>query len=144
MKAGITTVPFNLPVDGEEWHAFIGTDPEKKGGMTGKYLNDALGGKGKIVALGGLPGNSYTAGLLDRRQEELRPRHRSARVQGRLLGGRQGQGHHGRSHRRLSRDRRHLGRWRSGRARRPEGAGRGGPAARALRRRRLQRPAQDV
>ena len=61
MKAGIMTVPFNLPVDGEEWHAFIGTDPEKKGGMTGKYLNDALGGKGKIVALGGLPGNSYTA-----------------------------------------------------------------------------------
>ena len=61
-KAGIATVPFNLPVDGEEWDAFIGTDPVKKGGMTGKFLNDALGGKGKIVALGGLPGNSYTAG----------------------------------------------------------------------------------
>jgi len=62
VKAGVMTVPFNLPVDGEEWHAFIGTDPVKKGGTTGKYLNDALGGKGKIVALGGLPGNSYTAG----------------------------------------------------------------------------------
>jgi ribose transport system substrate-binding protein len=73
VKAGIMVVPFNLPVDGEEWHAFIGTDPKKKGGMTGKYLNDALGGKGKIVALGGLPGNSYTAACWAGAKESFGP-----------------------------------------------------------------------
>ena len=73
MKAGIVTVPFNLPVDGEAWSAFIGTDPTKKGGTTGKYLNEALGGKGKIVALGGLPGNSYTAACWAGAQEASGP-----------------------------------------------------------------------
>ena len=73
VKAGVMTVPFNLPVDGEEWHAFIGTDPVKKGGTTGKYLNEALGGKGKIVALGGLPGNSYTAGCWKGAKENFGP-----------------------------------------------------------------------
>jgi len=60
-RAGILTIPFNLPVEGENWTAYVGTDPKKKGAGLGKHLNDALGGKGKIVALGGLPGNSYTA-----------------------------------------------------------------------------------
>lgn len=58
---GIITAPFNLPVDGEGWTTYVGTDPQKKGSTLGKWLSDALGGKGKIVALGGLPGNSYTA-----------------------------------------------------------------------------------
>jgi ribose transport system substrate-binding protein len=58
---GIVTAPFNLPIDGEAWSTYVGTDPEKKGATLGKWLSDALGGKGKIVALGGLPGNSYTA-----------------------------------------------------------------------------------
>jgi ribose transport system substrate-binding protein len=58
---GIVTVPFNLPVDGESWSTYVGTDPERKGGALGEWLAKALGGKGKIVALGGLPGNSYTA-----------------------------------------------------------------------------------
>ncbi|HTW29669.1 MAG TPA: ABC transporter substrate-binding protein [Acetobacteraceae bacterium] len=61
MRAGIAAVPFNLPVEGEHWDAYIGTDPSKKGARLGAFLHDALGGKGKIVALGGLPGNSYTA-----------------------------------------------------------------------------------
>jgi ribose transport system substrate-binding protein len=60
-KQGIVTVPFNLPVDGEAWTAYIGTDPEKKGFALGKWLREAVGESGKIVALGGLPGNSYTA-----------------------------------------------------------------------------------
>ena len=60
-KQGIVTIPFNLPVDGEAWTAFIGTDPEKKGFTLGKWLREALRDSGKIVALGGLPGNSYTA-----------------------------------------------------------------------------------
>jgi ribose transport system substrate-binding protein len=60
-KQGIVTVPFNLPVDGEAWTAYTGTDPQKKGFELGKWLRGALGDSGKIVALGGLPGNSYTA-----------------------------------------------------------------------------------
>ncbi len=60
-KQGIVTVPFNLPVDGEAWNAYIGTDPEKKGFGLGKWLRDSVVDSGKIVALGGLPGNSYTA-----------------------------------------------------------------------------------
>ncbi|RFC67572.1 MULTISPECIES: ABC transporter substrate-binding protein [Mesorhizobium] len=73
MKAGIVTIPFNLPVEGDNWTAFIGTDPKKKGATTGKFLNDALGGKGKIVALGGLPGNSYTAECWAGAQTEFAP-----------------------------------------------------------------------
>jgi ribose transport system substrate-binding protein len=60
-KQGIATIPFNLPVDGESWTAYIGTDPEKKGFALGKWLRGAVGESAKIVALGGLPGNSYTA-----------------------------------------------------------------------------------
>jgi ribose transport system substrate-binding protein len=60
-KQGVVTIPFNLPVDGEAWTAFTGTDPEKKGFGLGKWLREALGDSAKIVALGGLPGNSYTA-----------------------------------------------------------------------------------
>jgi ribose transport system substrate-binding protein len=60
-KQGIVTVPFNLPVDGEAWTAYVGTNPEQKGSTLGKWLRGAVGETGKIVALGGLPGNSYTA-----------------------------------------------------------------------------------
>jgi ribose transport system substrate-binding protein len=60
-RAGIITVPFNLPIEGENFTAYIGTDPKRKGAALGKALSDFLAGKGKIVALGGLPGNSYTA-----------------------------------------------------------------------------------
>jgi len=59
-RAGIVTVPFNLPVDGTHYTAYVGTNPANKGRLLGQFLNKALGGKGKIVALGGLPGNSYT------------------------------------------------------------------------------------
>ncbi len=60
-REGIVTVPFNLPVDGEAWSTYTGTDPTKKGQALGTWLVKALGGKGKIVGLGGLPVNSYTA-----------------------------------------------------------------------------------
>lgn len=58
---GIVTVPFNLPVDGQDYTAYIGTDPARKGANLGTWLAETLGGQGNIVALGGLPGNSYTA-----------------------------------------------------------------------------------
>lgn len=60
-RDGIVTVPFNLPVDGEDYTAYTGTDPSKKGKASGTWLRNALDGKGKIVALGGIAGNSYTA-----------------------------------------------------------------------------------
>jgi len=70
---GIITAPFNLPVDGEDWSTYVGTDPQKKGATLGKWLSDALGGSGKIVALGGLPGNSYTAAGWAGAQEAFAP-----------------------------------------------------------------------
>lgn len=70
---GIVTAPFNLPVDGEDWSTYVGTDPVRKGGTLGKWLSDALGGTGKIVALGGLPGNSYTAAGWEGAQAQFAP-----------------------------------------------------------------------
>lgn len=61
VQEGIAAVPFNLPVDGDQWTAYAGTNPENKGRRLGEWLRDALGGQGAIVALGGIPGNSYTA-----------------------------------------------------------------------------------
>ncbi|MBF0277061.1 MAG: substrate-binding domain-containing protein [SAR324 cluster bacterium] len=61
MRAGIVTVPFNLPVEGGQYHAFIGTDPSKKGYATGKRLAVELPDNAKILAFDGIPGNSYTA-----------------------------------------------------------------------------------
>ncbi|HUC18180.1 MAG TPA: substrate-binding domain-containing protein [Acetobacteraceae bacterium] len=58
---GIVTVPFNLPVSGTEWTAYTGTDPSNKGYVLAKWLRGVLNGEGKIIALGGIPGNSYTA-----------------------------------------------------------------------------------
>ena len=60
-QEGIIVAPFNLPIDGEGYDVYVGTDPQIKGGSSGAWLRDALGGKGKIVALGGIAGNSYTA-----------------------------------------------------------------------------------
>jgi ribose transport system substrate-binding protein len=71
-KEGIVTVPFNLPVDGEAWSTYTGTDPTKKGQALGAWLSKALGGKGKIVGLGGLPGNSYTAACWAGAQEAFK------------------------------------------------------------------------
>ena len=56
-KQGIVTVPFNLPVDGDAWTTYDGTDPHNKGFQLGKWLRGAVGESAKIVALGGLPGN---------------------------------------------------------------------------------------
>jgi len=72
-RSGIVTVPFNLPVDGEAWTGYLGTDPEKKGRALGAWLDKALGGKGKIVALGGIPGNSYTAACWKGAQSAFSP-----------------------------------------------------------------------
>jgi ribose transport system substrate-binding protein len=58
---GIVTVPFNLPVEGENWSCYVASDPVQKGRAMGEWLLGALNRQGKIVALGGVPGNPYTA-----------------------------------------------------------------------------------
>ena len=58
---GIVTVPFNLPVLGGGWSSYVATDPTQKGHALGAWLVAALGGRGKIVGLGGVPANPYTA-----------------------------------------------------------------------------------
>lgn len=60
-QEGILVAPFNLPIDSDGFDAYVGTNPALKGEKSGQWLRDRLGGKGKIVALGGIAGNSYTA-----------------------------------------------------------------------------------
>lgn len=60
-REGIVVAPFNLPIKGNDYDVYVGTDPAIKGESSGKWLRNALDGKGKIVALGGIAGNSYTA-----------------------------------------------------------------------------------
>ena len=63
MRANIPVIPFNLDVSGEQWCSYIGTDPFKKGVAWGAFMTKALDNKGKIVVLGGLPGNSGSAAV---------------------------------------------------------------------------------
>ncbi len=60
---GIVTVPFTLPVGGTAWSSYVGTDKTGKGAALAKWLAGALGGRGKVVALGGVPGNPYSGAL---------------------------------------------------------------------------------
>jgi ribose transport system substrate-binding protein len=60
-QRGIVTVPFNLPLSGSDYTAYVGTDPANKGARLARFMVQRLHGHGKIVALGGIPGNSYTA-----------------------------------------------------------------------------------
>ncbi len=64
VDAGIVVIPFNLPVDGDGWTAFVGTDACEKGARLAASLRDGLGGQGNYITLGGIPGNSYTAAFL--------------------------------------------------------------------------------
>ena len=58
---GIVTVPFNLPLTGGKFSAFIGTNPCLKAQDNARNLVKFVKGiNGGIVALGGTPGNSYT------------------------------------------------------------------------------------
>lgn len=61
VEAGIVVVPFNLPVEDAEPTAYLGTDACDKGRRIAEWLRDQLGGEGGVIALGGIPGNSYTA-----------------------------------------------------------------------------------
>jgi len=59
---GIIVCVFNLPVnDPEAYDIFLGTDAVAKGRANGEWLVKQLNGEGKIIAFGGIAGNSYTA-----------------------------------------------------------------------------------
>lgn len=60
-REGIVVAPFNLPIEGDGYDVYVGTNPSLKGENTGTWLRNAVGNDGKIVALGGIAGNSYTA-----------------------------------------------------------------------------------
>jgi ribose transport system substrate-binding protein len=61
-REGIVTVPFNLPISGNAWDAYDGTDACQGGTTWATWLAAQVKGKaGGIVAIGGTPGNSYTA-----------------------------------------------------------------------------------
>lgn len=62
MSAGIKVIDFNLTLDDTSaCDVFVGTSQKYKGETSAKWLSDKLGGKGNIVILGGIPGNSGTA-----------------------------------------------------------------------------------
>ncbi len=61
-ERGIKVCNFNLPLENEEaYDIYVGTDMVDKGYRVVSWLVDQLDGKGKVVALGGIPGNSGTA-----------------------------------------------------------------------------------
>jgi len=65
-QRGIIVCVFNLPVnDPESYDIFFGTDAVAKGRENGEWLVERLGGEGKIIAFGGIAGNSYTAAGLE-------------------------------------------------------------------------------
>lgn len=60
----IVTVPFNLPLNGGKWDAYVGTDACYKGKTWAEWLvkeYQSLHLSGPIIGLGGIPGNSFTA-----------------------------------------------------------------------------------
>jgi ribose transport system substrate-binding protein len=62
MAAGIKVVDFNLSLEDETaCDAYVGTNQVYKGEESAKWMVEKLGGKGNIVLLGGIPGNSGTA-----------------------------------------------------------------------------------
>lgn len=62
MGQGIKVVAFNLLLDDASCaDAQVGTDQKYKGSESAKWLSGKLGGKGNVVMLGGIPGNSGTA-----------------------------------------------------------------------------------
>jgi ribose transport system substrate-binding protein len=61
-ERGIKVCNFNLPLENEDaYDIYVGTDMVNKGYRVVSWLVEELDGRGKVVALGGIPGNSGTA-----------------------------------------------------------------------------------
>ncbi len=57
-KSGIPVIVFNSALDGDQYTSFVGKDQVDFGYVGGKKLVEALGGKGNIIAISGIAGNS--------------------------------------------------------------------------------------
>lgn len=65
-ERGIKVVAFNMPLNDENsYDVYIGTNLVDKGERLGKWMAEKLGGKGKLVALGGTAGGTGTALFLE-------------------------------------------------------------------------------
>jgi ribose transport system substrate-binding protein len=63
-QAGIVVVPWSAPPGGTagvDYAAFVGNDVCEVGKAFGRFAVEQTGGKGKVVELGGTPGNPYSA-----------------------------------------------------------------------------------
>ena len=59
-KSGIPVIVFNSSLDGDQYTMFVGKDQVEFGYVGAKKLVEYLGGKGNIVAISGIAGNSIT------------------------------------------------------------------------------------
>jgi len=68
-RAGIPVIVLDREVQGDEYTTFIGADNVRIGREAGRWIREALGGKGKIVELKGLmtstPGQDRNQGFLE-------------------------------------------------------------------------------
>ncbi len=55
---GIVSIIYNNEINTDKFHSIVWADEFKFGYLGGKWLNDKLGGKGKIVMLSGIAGTS--------------------------------------------------------------------------------------
>ncbi len=55
---GIVSIVYNNEINTDKFHSIVWADEFKFGYLGGKWLNDKLGGKGKIVMLSGIAGTS--------------------------------------------------------------------------------------
>jgi ABC-type sugar transport system substrate-binding protein len=95
MDAGILVAVFDLEVVGEDYTFYVATNPVPASEKFAHFLVERVGKGGKIVALGGIPGNTYTAAGWGAAEPILKQAGiEGAGIQGCLLGGGQGQGHH--------------------------------------------------
>jgi len=76
-RQGIPVIVLDRAVQGDEYTVFIGADNVRIGREAGKWLREALGGKGKIVELEGLmtstPGQDRHRGFLEGLDREHNP-----------------------------------------------------------------------
>ena len=71
-QMGIAVATFNIPVtDPEAYDVFVGTDQYAKSELYSQWLIDKLGGEGKIVCIGGIPGNDITQACMDALNDKL-------------------------------------------------------------------------
>jgi ribose transport system substrate-binding protein len=72
LNSGIPVVAFNSDVEGEDnYTAFVGTDEKEFGYVISKWLLQQIGGKGNIVVLNGIAGNSISNDRFEGLQKAL-------------------------------------------------------------------------